>query len=80
MLDEKAYAVMQKGSALLYTGSLVHGGGANRSDDTRAGMYIGNIPNWLRPLENSQVTVMNHLSPEAKELLGYSPVGFTVVF
>ena len=75
---------MDAGSALMYTGSVMHGGGANSTDVNRIGMYVGYIPNWLRPLENSQVTVseacLKNLSDEAQALLGYSPSGFTVYF
>ena len=82
--NEKAYAVMDAGSAFMYTGSVMHGGGANSTDETRIGMYVGYIPNWLRPLENSHATVpetcLKDLSKEAQVLLGYSEAGFIVYF
>ena len=41
--NEVAHAVMRKGAALLYVGDVLHGGGANRTDETRIGMYFGFI-------------------------------------
>lgn len=81
--DETARAVMEKGSALLYVGEVIHSGGANASDATRIGMYFGYIPSWLRPLENSYVTVtepvMRGLGPVARELVGYTETGFQLI-
>jgi ectoine hydroxylase-related dioxygenase (phytanoyl-CoA dioxygenase family) len=45
-------AVMSKGSVLLYTGSIYHGGGENRSQVRRVGMNIGYSMGWLRQEEN----------------------------
>ncbi|MGZ5937318.1 MAG: phytanoyl-CoA dioxygenase family protein, partial [Rhizomicrobium sp.] len=45
-------AEMTKGSVLLYTGSVYHGGGANRSDTTRIGINITYNLSWLRQEEN----------------------------
>jgi len=81
--DEIAQAVMKKGSALLYVGELMHAGGANATAQTRVGMYFGYIPSWLRPLENSYVTVteaaMKTLTPAAQRLVGYSETGFQLI-
>lgn len=38
--DEKTQAAMGAGSVLLYTGSVIHGGGENRSDADRTGINI----------------------------------------
>lgn len=38
--DEKTQAVMPAGSVLVYSGSVIHGGGENRSDHDRIGMNI----------------------------------------
>src|SRR5271156_4797542 len=50
-------AEMAKGSVLLYTGSLYHGAGANRSNATRAGINITYNVSWLRQEENQYLSV-----------------------
>jgi len=48
---------MPAGSALLYDGKIVHGGGANRTDDQwRVGLHAGFCRGWLRAEENHQLT------------------------
>ena len=55
---EVVQAVMPAGSALLYTGRVVHGGGANRTDDEwRWGLHISFVLGWLTPEEASPVGV-----------------------
>ncbi len=80
---ELAYAEMAPGSALLYSGRVLHGGGANRTEATRMGLYFGYIPAWLRPIENTSRTLpaalLNDYPEETQRLLGYSPSGFDVV-
>src|SRR5690606_37496964 len=49
---DTAPAEMPAGSVLFYTGSLYHGGGANRSDATRIGVNITYAVAWLRQEEN----------------------------
>ena len=41
-------AEMPRGSVVLYLGSTVHGGGANRSDRTRVGINVDYVLGWLR--------------------------------
>ena len=43
---------MKKGSVLIYTGSVLHGGGDNTSDDIRSGIFIHYAPGWIRQQEN----------------------------
>ena len=50
-------AEMAKGSVLFYTGSLYHGGGANRSNATRMGVNITYNVSWLRQEENQYLSV-----------------------
>jgi ectoine hydroxylase-related dioxygenase (phytanoyl-CoA dioxygenase family) len=73
---EITQAVMPKGSVLLYTGSVIHGGGQNRSDGERIGINITYCLGWLRQEENQYLScppeVARTLSPELQELLGYS--------
>ena len=73
-------AAMRKGSALLYSGNVLHSGGANQTDATRIGLYMGYIPFWLQPLENPVVThpagFLDTLSGATQQFLGYHPKGF----
>jgi ectoine hydroxylase-related dioxygenase (phytanoyl-CoA dioxygenase family) len=81
--EEFAFAEMKAGSALLYSGEVIHSGGANRTDRTRLGLYFGYIPTWLRPIENCAIThpreLLDSLSPATQRMLGYSKAGFEVV-
>lgn len=55
--DQTVPAEMNAGSVLLYTGSLYHGGGANRSDAVRRGVNITYALSWLRQEENQYLAV-----------------------
>lgn len=80
--DEICCAVMPRGAALVYSGNVIHSGGASHEDEPRVGLYLGFIPSWLRPIENQLVTNAPsdiHALPEvARRLLDVSPGGFTV--
>ena len=80
--EEICQAVMPAGSALVYSGNVIHSGGANREDEERVGLYLGYIPSWLRPIENQLVTNKPDdilaLSDRARVLLDVSAGGFTV--
>lgn len=69
-------AEMERGSALLYVGSLYHGGGANTTDEDRVGVNITYSIGWLRQEENQYLTVPAEVArglPERlQRLLGYS--------
>ena len=73
---ETAYAEMPAGSGMIYTGKVVHGAGANVSDDWRYGMHVSFVVGWLRPEEASPLMVDREraaqLPPRARELLGWS--------
>jgi hypothetical protein len=81
--DEKAQAVMQRGSALLYSGNVLHGGGANRTPEPRVGLYAGFLLSWLRPLESYAITCgLDHLRaepPAVRRLLAYTDAGWEVM-
>lgn len=49
---EPVQAVMPAGSAVFYRGSVLHGGGANRSNAPRMGAILEYCAGWLRPQEN----------------------------
>ena len=67
---------LKAGSALVYLGSVWHGGGANHTDRPRLGVVLHYAVGWLRPVENHVLavtpTVARTLSPRLQELLGYN--------
>lgn len=67
---------MPAGSALIYLGSVWHGGGANTTDKPRLGVVLHYAASWLRPVENHVLAVPPALArtlPERlQELLGYN--------
>lgn len=73
---EKTQAVMEAGSVLLYTGSVIHGGGENRSAAPRTGINITYCLAWLRTEENQYLScppeIAAELDDELQELLGYT--------
>jgi len=74
--QEKTQAEMAAGSVLIYSGSVIHGGGENRSRSRRLGMNITYTLSWLRTEENQFLScppeVAKDLDPELSELLGYT--------
>jgi len=74
-LDETVPAEMTKGSCLLYTGKVYHGGGANNSDETRMGLNITYNVGWLRQEENQYLScppdVATTLPDDLLRLMGY---------
>jgi len=75
--DEIAIAEMSAGSAIVYLGSTMHGGGPNVTDDRRRrGMHMSFNLGWLRTEENNYLSVPPNLArtlPEkAQALLGYA--------
>jgi ectoine hydroxylase-related dioxygenase (phytanoyl-CoA dioxygenase family) len=68
-------AEMTRGSVLLYTGSIYHGGGANRSNQTRVGINITYNLSWLRQEENQYLSVpleiAKTLPVDLLKLMGY---------
>jgi ectoine hydroxylase-related dioxygenase (phytanoyl-CoA dioxygenase family) len=69
-------AEMRSGSVVLYTGSVYHGGGANRSDVVRIGMNVDYNVGWLRQEENQYLAVPIEVArtlPESlQRLMGYA--------
>jgi len=68
-------AEMAKGSVVFYTGSVYHGGGANRSDDVRMGINLTYARSWLRQEENQYLSVpleiARTLPVDLLRLIGY---------
>ena len=50
-------AEMSRGSVLVYSGSVHHGGGANTSDAVRIGINLTYARSWLRQEENQYLSV-----------------------
>lgn len=74
--DEICSAEMDQGSVLLYTGSVLHSGGENQSNEFRMGLNITYCLGWLRQEENQYLSCPPHiakgLDPILQDLLGYS--------
>jgi ectoine hydroxylase-related dioxygenase (phytanoyl-CoA dioxygenase family) len=68
-------AVMEKGSVLVWNGSLWHGGGANRSDARRVGVAMNYCAGWVRQQENQQLGIPREVvagfEPRLRRLVGY---------
>ena len=73
--DEIAYAEMPAGSGLIYSGKVIHGAGANTTENWRYGMHVSFVVGWLRPEEASPLVVDRDraasLPERARELLGW---------
>ncbi len=72
-------ATMPKGSAVVYLGSTMHGGGANRSNAPRKALVNTYSLGWLRQEENHYLCLENeeiaNLSEPVRRLLGYQAHG-----
>jgi len=74
--EEIQYAEMSRGSVLVYSGSVFHGGGENRTDEKRLGLNLTYTLGWLRQEENQYLScppeIARSLDPELQQLLGYT--------
>jgi ectoine hydroxylase-related dioxygenase (phytanoyl-CoA dioxygenase family) len=74
-VGEAAPAVMSPGDVLLFLGSTLHGGGANRSGPARTGAILSYSVGWLRQTENFMLSVpwqdARVLPERLQRLLGY---------
>jgi ectoine hydroxylase-related dioxygenase (phytanoyl-CoA dioxygenase family) len=68
-------AAMERGSVLVWHGSLWHGGGANRSDSRRTGIAMNYCAGFIRQQENVQLGIPREIaasfSSELQRLVGY---------
>jgi hypothetical protein len=75
-------AEMRKGSVLLYTGALYHGGGPNSSAGTRHGVNITYAVGWLRQEENQYLSVPAEIARDLPDdllrLMGYAPGAYAL--
>lgn len=74
--DEAVPVIMKAGSAVLFLGTLWHGGGANRSGSARLAATCQYCEPWARTQENMFLAVppdvVKRQSPTVQSLLGYS--------
>lgn len=75
--DEIAIAEMSAGSAVMYLGSVLHGGGPNETASMwRRGMHHSYVVGWLRTEENNYLgtplEVARTYPRKAQELIGYA--------
>ena len=67
--EQTVPAEMPAGSILFYTGKIYHGGGANRSQQTRYGLNITYACSWLRQEENQYLAVPHDIARTLPESL-----------
>lgn len=74
--EEVGYAEMSRGSVLIYSGTVFHGGGANVSNGDRWGLNITYTLGWLRQEENQYLAcppeIAKTLDPDLAKLIGYT--------
>ncbi|WP_396271704.1 phytanoyl-CoA dioxygenase family protein [Hyphomonas sp.] len=74
--EEITYAGMKAGSVIIYTGSVIHSGGANVSGADRVGINITYSLGWLRQEENQYLScppeIAATLPADLQRLIGYS--------
>ena len=79
---ESVPAEMPRGSVVIYLGSTVHGGGANRTETTRVGVNIDYVLGFLRQEENQYLTYslddVRTLPARVQRLLGYEPGAYAL--
>lgn len=80
--EEITYARMRRGSLLLYSGSVFHGGGENRSTEDRLGVNLTYTLGWLRQEENQYLAcppeIARGFGRELQDLLGYTLGGYAL--
>lgn len=81
-MDESEPAEMASGSLLIYTGSVVHGGGANNSQSNRTAVNIDYCLGWLRQEENQYLScppeIAKTLPIDLAKLIGYQRAAFAL--
>ena len=72
---EVVQAEMPAGSVMIYTGSMIHGAGANRSNAARCGLALHYSLGWLRQEENQYLAITmdeaRTYPPALQRLMGY---------
>jgi ectoine hydroxylase-related dioxygenase (phytanoyl-CoA dioxygenase family) len=66
---------MGRGSVLVYSGSLWHGGGANTTSARRFGIAMNYCAGWMRQQENQQLgiplEIARGFAPRLRKLCGF---------
>lgn len=74
--DEIISADMPAGSVLIYSGNVIHGGGANKANAPRYGVALHYVLGWLRQEENQLLTMSRdearQMPEQVQRLMGYS--------
>lgn len=85
--EEVVAAEMPAGSVLFWTGRVLHGAGANRTDSVRCGLFVSFSVGWVRQEENHYLELPLEdalaLPREIRELIGYrmhAGLGFSEVY
>lgn len=77
--DKRVKTVMSKGSALIYMGKTMHGGGANQTSEPRSSLINTYALGWLRQEENLYTKTPNDIrkqySKRVQQLIGYRKHG-----
>ncbi len=83
-IEDTVPAEMKAGSVLLYTGSLYHGAGENRTDADRLGLIVHYSLAWLRQEENQYLgcpqEVLDTLPESLLRLMGYAHASYSLGF
>lgn len=81
-IEESVPAEMRRGSALFYTGKVIHGAGANRSDTVRQAVNITYAVGWVRQEENQYLStpleVAKTLPEDLLRVMGYQTGCFAI--
>jgi ectoine hydroxylase-related dioxygenase (phytanoyl-CoA dioxygenase family) len=78
--DDALDAEMSPGSALIFLGSTLHGGGRNLSNDIRRGVIISYSLGWLKPYENQWLAYLPSVPRTAKPIASHLDPGVFVCF
>jgi hypothetical protein len=74
--EQIVVAEMPAGSAVIYTGGVIHGGGANCTDTARRAVHLSYCLGWLRTEENNYLSIPPAIAAglprQAQEVLGYA--------
>jgi len=74
--SEAVVPELMPGDALLFLGSTLHSGGANRTASPRRGIIVSYCLGWLKPFELQWLVypphVARHFDPELAALVGYA--------
>ncbi len=77
--EDTVPAEMERGSLLLYTGKVYHGGGANASDGWRQGLSLQHAVGWLTQSTNQFLecppSAVTDWSDELLRFIGYTQAG-----